>query len=173
MYEKITRAYGLADGGMFFDLGCGCGQLVYTAVMLSDGKFAKCGGIDMISSLLDRGVKRMARWDNTVKQHFSPSTRKVQLVWLNEDLYKTKVWYDATFLFIHWTSFSNQQIDSLSDFLRATKEGTYVITITHPIANIGSDFELMVKDSCITSWGEADFFVFEKMSPPQQVSPVD
>lgn len=172
MYEKVTRAFGQADSGMFFDLGCGCGQLVYTAAMLGDTKFAKCGGIEMIGALLDRGVKRMARWENVAKKHFPPGTRKCQLIWLNEDLYKATVWYDASFLFIHWTSFSNEQIESLSDLLKATKEGTHVITVTHPIAHIGEDFELMVKDSCVTSWGEADFFVYEKMSPPQKVRPV-
>ena len=133
MFEKITRAYGAANDGMFFDLGCGCGQLVYTVAMLNDKKFVKCGGIEFIGSLLDRGVKRMNRWENVVKGSFPPATRDMQMVWMNGDLFASNVWLDATFLFIHWTAFSNEQITKLSDLLRGCKEGTHVITITHPI----------------------------------------
>lgn len=166
MFEKISRAYGTADNAMFFDLGCGCGQLVYTAAMLSS-KYVKCGGIEFIGALLDRGVKRMNRWDNIVKENFPPATRDIQMVWMNGDLFTSNVWFDSTFLLIHWTSFSNEQVDKLSDLLRRCKEGTHVVTITHPIHVIDNDFELLVKDECATSWGEADFFVYEKLTTPQ------
>lgn len=169
MYEKITRAWGGADKGMFFDLGCGVGQLVYTAAMINESKFVSCGGIDIIGNLLDRGVKRMVRWDNTVKINFPTDVKNTQMMWSNEDIFKSTVWHPSTFLFIHWTAFSNKQVSALSELLRVCGEGTHVITITHPIVNINDDFELLVKDECVTSWGDADFYVYEKLTPSQAV----
>ena len=77
--------------------------------------------------------------------------------------------HDATFLVVHWTAFSNSEVSMLSEQLRACREGAQVITITHPLVNHNDDFELMVKDECVASWGDADFFVYEKLTPPQAV----
>jgi len=170
MYEKISRAWGGAANGMFFDLGCGVGQLVYTAAMINENKFESCGGIDVIGNLLDRGVKRMLRWDTKVKVSFPNEVKNTRMLWSNEDIFKSNAWHEATFVFIHWTAFSNKQVVALSELLRVCKEGTHVVTITHPITNINDDFELLITDECITSWGDADFFVYEKLTTSQTVA---
>jgi SAM-dependent methyltransferase len=169
MYEKITKAWGGAPQGKFFDLGCGVGQLVYTAAMINENKFEACGGIEVIGNLLDRGVKRMLRWDTKVKVNFPNEVKNTRMLWANEDLFKSAVWHDATFLVIHWTAYSNKQVAALSDQLRVCKEGTHIITITHPIINNDDDFELLVKDECVTSWGDADFFVYEKLTTSKAI----
>ena len=170
MYEKLSNAYGLADNGTFYDLGCGVGQLVYTAAMINLNKFDRCGGIDIISNLLDRGVKRMTRWDNIVKMNFPKEVRSIQFLWNNEDMYKNQNWLDATFIIIHWTAFSNIQIKEMSALFYQCNEGTQIITITHPIQmdldrENENPFELLIKDVCVTSWGNADFYFYEKLTP--------
>jgi hypothetical protein len=61
IFEKFTRAYGQREDGIFYDVGCGVGKLVYTAALI--GKFAKCGGIEKLGKLLDRGLKRKIKWE--------------------------------------------------------------------------------------------------------------
>ena len=38
-----------------------------------------------------------------------------------------------------------------------------LIAITHPIPD--PNWELLVKDNCPTSWGDAEYYVFEKLTP--------
>lgn len=137
--------------------------------MISDGNLSKSCGIEYISNLLDRGVRRMTRWDNEIKKNFPQETRKIEFGWQNEDFTKSSIWYDSTFILLHWTAFSKDQIAKVSEVLRACREGTVVITLTHQIETGTDDYLLLVKDKCITSWGPADFFVFEKKTPPQTV----
>lgn len=164
MYEKINKSYKISNNGKFFDLGCGVGQLVYTAAMINEDKFITCGGIEIISNLLDRGVKRLLRFNNTIKQNFPTNVKNMKFIWSNDNLFKNDVWHDSSFLIIHWTAFSNKQVKELSDLLSVCKEGTQIITITHPIHNIHNDYLLLIKDQCIVSWGDADFYVYEKIT---------
>lgn len=164
IYEKVTSAYGSRSNGTFFDLGCGVGQLVYAAAIL--GNFSCCGGIEHIGALLDRGVKRMVRW-NKFKETFPVKQRQMQFVWLNEDILETKAWLEATFIILHWTAFPSHMQNKIADMLCACDEGTICITFTTPVP--GDNFEILVQDSCRVSWGEADFFVQEKLTPRQVI----
>ena len=109
----------------------------------------------------------MSRWDNVIKMNFPKEVRSIQFLWNNEDMYKNQNWLEATFIVIHWTSFSNIQIKEMSLLFCGCKEGTQFITLTHPIQDPESHFELLIKDVCVTSWGNADFFFFEKLTPPK------
>ena len=42
-------------------------------------------------------------------------------------------------------------------------QGTLLVAITHPIPD--PDWELLIKDSCPTSWGDAEYYIFEKLTP--------
>ena len=44
--------------------------------------------------------------------------------------------------------------------------GTMVISLTNPIQN--ADFEVLVKGNVTTSWGAADFYVQEKLTPAKR-----
>ena len=57
IYAKVVRAYGSAKNAFFADLGCGVGQLVYTAALV--GEFNKCLGVEHVDALMERGSKRM------------------------------------------------------------------------------------------------------------------
>lgn len=163
IYEKIARAYGVHKGGVFFDLGSGVGQLVYAAAII--GEFKKCGGIEAIGALSDRGLKRMVRWE-AYKENLTKEVRAVQFVWLNEDIVKTQVWHEATFIVLHWTAFGNDLKSTICQMLKACSEGTLIVTFTSPLPD--NDFCLLVDDYCQASWGETTFFVHEKLTPRQK-----
>ena len=45
------------------------------------------------------------------------------------------------------------QLDRAGDCLAQLREGAIVVSFTTPVAN--SDFEILVKDTCEVSWGQA------------------
>lgn len=58
----MVETYGKFElkNNVFYDLGCGVGNLVYCAAFI--GNFKKCGGVEILDSLLQRGSKRISRW---------------------------------------------------------------------------------------------------------------
>ena len=42
-------------------------------------------------------------------------------------------------------------------------EGTTVLSLTNPVQNVG--FEVLVKGTVTTSWGEAEYYLQEKLTP--------
>lgn len=162
IYNKVTAAYGFwIKKAIFFDLGCGVGNLVYSAAF--QGKFVKVGGIDAIQALVDRGEKRMPRWTRFSKG-FPKEIKRTKFIWENSDYLETPdPWRDATFVLLHWTALNKEQLDRAGDALAQLREGAIVVSFTTPVAN--SDFEILVKDTCEVSWGQAVFYVQEKLTP--------
>lgn len=162
IYNKVTAAYGFwIKKAIFFDLGCGVGNLVYCAAF--QGRFDKVGGIDAIEALLDRGEKRMPRW-NRFSKGFPKEIKRTKFMWEHADyLESPDPWRDATFVLLHWTALNKEQLDRAGDCLAQLREGAIVVSFTTPVAN--SDFEILVKDTCEVSWGQAVFYVQEKLTP--------
>ena len=140
-------------------MGCGCGLLVYAAAFL--GGFAKVVGTDNLNTLLERGERRASRWD-IHKLGFTDQVKKTTFEWIEEDILVNSFWRDSSFLFLHWSAFSYQQRQTLASMMGQLNEGTQVISLTSPIP--GDDFEVLVTDSCVTSWGKADYFFQEKIT---------
>lgn len=178
LYSKLSKAFGVKPGGVFYDLGCGVGNLVYAAAFVGD--FSRCGGIEIIPPLLERGLKRMARWK---KYSAEKDTGEASMVftWDCSDFTKFEGssssgihWTeDASFILLHWTAFSVIQRRALEvDMLTRLQEGAIVVTLTHPIdcknrtnEDAEDDFLLLVADELTTSWGLTSLFVYEKVSP--------
>lgn len=157
---KIRRAFGEVKGGMFYDMGCGVGNLVFAACMV--GSFRKVVGIDNIKSLVDRGEKRMTRWQ-MFSENFTKTIKDTVFDWIQDDFLEADFWSDATLLLLHWTAFSHEQRLAMAERIKMCSEGTLVIALTEPIPN--SDLEVLTQGICKTSWGQAVYFVQEKMSP--------
>ena len=166
IYHKVAAAYGKWEKrSVFYDLGCGVGNLVYAAAFTGD--FYKCGGIDGIQALVDRGEKRMPRW-NRFKEGFPREINRVKFLWENDNyLENPDVWRDATWILLHWTALNKEQLELAGDRLAQCREGCIVVTFTTPIMN--SDFEILIKDSCEVSWGTAVFYVQEKLTPRKKL----
>mmetsp|Transcript_11656 Transcript_11656/g.17669 ORF Transcript_11656/g.17669 Transcript_11656/m.17669 type:complete len:332 (+) Transcript_11656:138-1133(+) len=162
IYEKVSKAYGVRKSSKFYDLGCGVGQLVYTAAFIGD--FSECNGIEMITPLLEAGERKTKHW-NKIKSKFPENMRKLKMNWFCDDFIKFDEWVEATFILLHWTALNNEQTRIVSNKMEYCDEGTIVVAFTHPVQN--PNFELLIHDSCRVSWGEAEFFVQIKNSPPK------
>lgn len=163
IFYKITTIFGEYPNGIFVDLGSGCGQIVYTSCFL--GNFQQCIGIEYLDSLRQISEKNMIIWNN-MKQDFDISYRynEIDILWIKNNFLEITVWIEATFIFLHWTTFSKKQKTQLSEILNQCREGTMIITITEPLEIMNDNYILLVKDKCKTSWGIAEYFVFEKIT---------
>jgi hypothetical protein len=162
LFLKIITAYGIhQEKGYFVDLGSGVGQLVYTAAFL--GTFQTCVGIEMIDNLIERGRKRLHRWDR-YSQNLSAKYKEMKIEFIKDNIFECDFYAtDASFIFLHWTAFTYQQKLLVSDILNLSKEGTICVTLTIQLMN--DDYELLRVEKCETSWGITEAFIHEKMTP--------
>ena len=161
--EKINTAYGMKKQGIFYDLGCGVGQLVYTAALIGD--FSSVNGVEMITQLLECGERKQRKY-NIIKgkmEEFTKDMKKLKINWPNENILAYDDWTEATFILLHWTAMNPSQIKYISQKMDFCDEGTQVISFSQPVKH--PDFEILVQDTCRVSWGEAEFFIQEKMVP--------
>ena len=162
IFEKVTKAYGKIENGSFYDLGCGAGLCVYAACFI--GNFQKCCGIEYITALLERGEKKTNTW-NQIKTNFPPEFKvKTVVRWRNDNLFEITDYHDGTFYLLHWTALNEKEQNIIIKQLLKCKQGTMIIAFTHKLPE--SNFELLVEDICRVSWGESDFFVYFKTTPP-------
>jgi hypothetical protein len=109
------------------------------------GRFSKVVGIEGIISLLERGEKRMNRW-NQLKESFPLHSKNTRVEWIADNFLLNDFWVkDANFIFLHWTAFSVPQREAMMQLLKGCGEGTVVISFTNPIP--GDDFEVLLKDA--------------------------
>ena len=162
IYEKVSRTYGSKRSGIFYDLGSGVGQLVYAAAIV--GQFSKCVGIEVLGSLIDRAKKRKKRWQNFIAQEGMPGRIvNMDIHWEHGDLIEKRQWTEATFIVLHWTSFAKAKQKQIASILDKCAEGTLCITFTGPIPS--TSYVVLLSDVCTVSWGQAEFFVHEKVTP--------
>lgn len=164
IFTKVTKTFGECDKPIFYDLGCGVGNLVYTAAYI--GHFVKCGGIEALDPLLQRGAKRISRFEK-YKDLYPESTRDCVIDFTYDDFIERDFWVEATFILLHWTAFDGDKLARISAQLEKCREGTMVVAVTHPVPS--TDFDILVKDQCQTSWGSAAFYVMEKITPAKYV----
>lgn len=162
IYTKVSTTYGVypREHAVFYDLGCGVGNLVYAAAII--GTFRTAAGMESIGALVERAQRRMKRWD-LFRRNMVPDIRDVLLTFIQDDLYENADWTRGTFLLLHWTAMSHEQRLSLSRQASQCSEGSFCIAFTYPLES--SEWELLVRDACNTSWGTAEFFVQEKVTP--------
>jgi SAM-dependent methyltransferase len=160
IFAKIRQVYGFQDNGVFYDLGCGVGNLVFCAAYL--GNFSKVVGIEFLQSLHERGLKRIPRYEG-FKENYPLSIRKTRVEFIQDDFLLCDYWSESTFLLLHWTALNKEQQMNVSNKLRYCREGTFVLAFTHPIPDV--NWEILIQDKCETSWGEAVFYIQEKLNP--------
>lgn len=162
MYLKVISVYGTKSEGVFYDLGCGVGNLVYTAALI--GNFQRVVGIEFLACLVDRADRRLNRW-NTYKKNFGNKIQEILVDFIEDDFLKNDSWTnDASFIFLHWTTFSSSSRQKMISHLLKCQEGTHIITFTKPIEH--ELFIVLLSDTCDTSWGKAEFFFHEKVTKP-------
>eukprot|EP01039_Chlorochromonas_danica_P009562 gene9562-10569_t len=163
IYLKLISVYGALENGIFYDLGCGVGTLVYTAAFI--GNFQKVAGVELLSTLLERGQKRRPRWEK-MRSNFTKKIQGITFEWIEDNFIENDFWTEGTFLFLHWTAFSYPCWKEVSQMMSNCVEGTQVITFTNPIDS--PDFDLLLVDNCDTSWGKTEFYLHEKITPSRR-----
>lgn len=158
MYLKVISVYGFKDQGIFCDLGCGVGNVVFTSAFI--GNFQKVRGIEYLYCLLERGEKRLHRW-NHYKTNFPQKIQNIEFEFKEDDFALNDSWSDSNFILLHWTTFSEDIRKTIIDSLEKCQEGTQIITFTYPI--ICPSYRILLKDTCDSSWGKAEFFFHEKV----------
>jgi hypothetical protein len=108
----------------------------------------------------------MGRWDQ-LSESFPVKTKATKIEWIEDNFAASKFWIEANFIVLHWTTFSESLRKQVTDILVGCAEGTHIVTFTHPIPH--EKFEVLIKDTCDTSWGKAEFFFHEKVSPAQKL----
>eukprot|EP01041_Mallomonas_annulata_P002124 gene2124-4148_t len=153
--EKIIKTYGtIPNKGLFYDLGSGVGQLVYTASIL--GHFKKCVGIEIFHGLIDRAEKRKNKFMGLLEQDFvTPKIKSVEISWVNGDFFEKREWTQATFIFLNWTALSSSDRKKLTSYLDKCAEGTFCVSLTYPIPH--PKFEVLISDNCEVSWAKSSY----------------
>ena len=161
IYSKVASTYGMfPERGVFIDLGCGVGNLVYAAAFIGD--FIKVGGIDAIGALVERGEKRQRRWEANFDK-LPKRMREMELMWETDNfLENTDFWGEGTFFLLHWTAFNKEQMRCMTALIEQCREGTYFVSFTNKI--VSNNLEDLIDGQCETSWGLAEYFVQEKLS---------
>ena len=83
--------------------------------------------------------------------------------WVHDDFIAADFWADATVVLLHWTAFSLEQRIAMAERVKQCAEGLIVIALTEPVPN--PNLEVLIQGTCKTSWGEAAYYVQEKMTP--------
>jgi len=162
MYLRCVTVYGESPEGVFYDLGCGVGSLVYTAGFIGD--FNRVIGCDALTCMLERGEKRAQRFER-YQDSYTEKIRNIIFDWIEDDFTLNGFYTDGTFILLHWTALSDAQQRAVGGMLAGCQEGTFVLSLTNPVP--GNDFEVLVHDTCATSWGKADWYFQEKVTPAQ------
>jgi len=98
MFLRFVSVYGERADGIFYDLGCGTGMLVYEAAFI--GNFRKVIGVEAIAALLLRGEKRLGRWERS-SERFTDRIQKVDVDFIEDDFILNGFYADdATFIFL-------------------------------------------------------------------------
>lgn len=136
---------------------------MHTAAFI--GQFERVFGIENIAALLERGEKRTKRFER-YQSSYTEKIRNVLFDWVEDDFMTNGFWTDGDFILLHWTAFTNEQQRTITKTLATCKEGTFVVTFTSPIP--GDDYDILVRDTCVTSWGLSDFYFQEKITPAKK-----
>ena len=129
--------------------------------------FKKAVGVENLACLLQRGEKRLKRWEG-YKDNFTNKIKKIDIDWVEDDFLRQEYWTEATFLLLHWTTFSTEARLKVAKTISGCVEGTQVIAFTTPVP--GDDFDILIHDFCDTSWGKTEFFVQEKITPAKLIN---
>ena len=136
----MVETYGKFElkNNVFYDLGCGVGNLVYCAAFI--GNFKKCGGVEILDSLLQRGSKRISRWSDlhslTITYYYLLTyscreknikfyvdhIKSVEFDFTQDDILDSDFWCEGTFVLLHWTAFNKEQIQKATNTFKKFRE---------------------------------------------------
>jgi SAM-dependent methyltransferase len=141
MYRLFKR-WGLGPTDCFYDLGCGCGTVVFTAGLLA----RRAIGVDLVPRVID------------FCQRSAGVLKAANVEFRQADILTTDL-SDANFLYIACTTFPKEFRLQLRKKLAECAPGTKIVSVTHPLD--GGSIKHIAEVPLIFSWnGTGDGFPF-------------
>lgn len=148
---------GIPPGGVFYDLGCGGGRVVYSAALVHD--FDKACGIELLSALAQFAEAKGEKFELLTKA--SPIIKhKVNTpLFINADIMNYD-FRDASVIFVNATCFESEVWYHLTLKFSTLKPYTRIIVSSKSLAE--TDFELLSLTEAVMSWGMCSVRIYQK-----------
>ena len=170
--KKKKKKKGEAAGGdgivvadSFYDLGCGCGKVVFAAALFF--QFASSGGTEMLQGLTAAGKELAGRWKDDLAPTLPGTMAEVAVNIEGNDLLKSLEWEKASFFFLNGPTFTDHLLTQLSLKAngKAVRPESVAIVVSRPWSQLDRDkWVLIAEDTLKMSWGaESKVFVYEKL----------
>lgn len=148
-------------GGNFYDIGSGCGKVVFAAALLHD--FSKCCGIEILDGLHTIALSVLDKWRFETLDKLPSRKADMDVGFVKADALKWTSWTDATLVFCNSTCFSDSLIAAISKVADEIREGAYFVTITKPLTS--SKWKTVAEEKFRMSWGRATVIIQKKTMP--------
>lgn len=156
VFQKSREKFGLATGGIFYDLGSGIGKAVISAALLHN--FDRCVGIELLPSLHSLALDLQRKYQKNKRKYewLAGATENVQF--FNEDIFLHD-WTKASCFFANSTCFDEEMIRKISEY--PVVSGTIGITTTK---RLGKKYWRLL-DTCQKdmTWGKATVYIHKKI----------
>lgn len=141
--KKISKECQIHSSDTVFELGCGRGR---TSFWLNS--FIKCNvvGIDFVPEFIQKA--------NLIKERFGLNGVRFLL----QDMFEANI-QNATVVYLYGTCLNDTQIMQLIEKFKTLPPGTKIITVSYPLTDYSSDFEVMNRFTVPYTWGEADIYL--------------
>ncbi|MCL5260779.1 MAG: methyltransferase domain-containing protein [Gammaproteobacteria bacterium] len=147
------------QGQVFYDLGCGGGQVVFYAALRY--AFVKCSGVEFLEDLYNFALTRHDKFKQKLLA-LAPNERSNSTIsFTNQDFTQADL-SDADIIYTYSTCFDQPLMEGLARNLeKCLKPGTKVITVTKSLPS--AQFKLLKQDSHNMPWGLATTWFYEKL----------
>lgn len=138
---------------IFYDLGCGAGKAVFSAILFFD--IAKAYGIELLPALynvansqIEKAKTLIRSYDNDLAQSYLQRVSNIQFI--NDDFLNCNI-SDADIIFINATCLNYHTWEALIEKLMLIKVGSRIIVTTKKIHR--AQFQLLYHGLELMSWG--------------------
>ena len=150
--------------GVFWDIGCGTGKIVVSAACCHP--FTQCWGIEILRNLVTLGDTMIKGWkESEAYQKEREYHKDVAVRIVNASFVTSDAWVDnTTFLLIHATCFSGEEMDAIQEKARSIAIGCMCVTVTKKLRDDDGLWFKLGEDEMEMVWGKARVYFWEKIA---------
>lgn len=159
VFARIREFGGLAEGGVFVDLGSGCGRPVIAAGLLYSG-FSQLVGVEILRGLYEMSLQVKREWDGSAESRGDEGgSSAIQFILgsiLDLDAYD---WTKGNVILANSTCFTIPFFDQIEKIAENCRPGTIFISLTHCLGygvGASTSWELLDSMRLPMSWGHAE-----------------
>lgn len=141
--DLIVKTCGITDKDTFFEIGSGRGR--------------SCFWLRLIVGCTVVGIEWLTPFVLKAKS-VAQSLDLDRITFLEEDFLQSS-FKEATVIYLYGTCMSDDQITKLCDSLKNLSKGVHVISVSYPLTDYSSEFEVLRSFSAPFTWGDADIYL--------------